>query len=149
AKDYVFGQLEATQVPDELIFEPIKPDASYLKVTLRRIRIVNARIGSKTFHAAAYADLRLWHGSGHFVNFKQVIVPPELKDVAPSSLDRSILRDYVVLGPTPYRGGPLQLNFALLSVRSSDLAGPYLDVLSGLAGLAGVSYIKAAEPFLK
>lgn len=149
AKDYLFGQVETSRAPAGLNLAPILPDAAYLRVTLRRMRIVNVRVGSNKFYAAVHADLGLWHDSGRFINFKQVVTPSELKDVSAASLDRTIVRDQVLLGPTPYRGGPLQLNFALLSVKSSNLAGPYLEVLSGLSGLAGVSYIKAAEPFLQ
>lgn len=148
SKDYSHGLLEPQQAPS-FSSDKIDVDARYVTVKLRKMRIVNVRIGSKKFYAAVHADIGLWHGEGKFVNFKQVIAPPDLKDVNAESLDRTIVKDQTLLGPTPFRGGSLHVNLALLSVKSADLAGPYLDVLSGLSDAAGVSYIKMAEPFLK
>lgn len=149
AKDYVYGQLEPDQGPPGTTSIPILKDNHYVRVVLRKMRIVNTRIGTKKFYAAVHSDVGLWHDSGRFVNFKQLITPPELKDVESNNLDRAIVSNQPLLGPTPYRGNPLQLNLALVSVRSADFAGPFLDVLSGLAGAAGVSFINVAQPFLK
>jgi len=149
AKDYVFGQLDPNQGPIGTATVPIVKDQHYVRVILRRMRIVNTRIGTKKFYAALHSDIGMWHDSGRFVNFKQLITPPELKDVESNSLDRAIVSNQPLLGPTPYRGNPLQLNLALVSVKSADFAGPFLDVLSGLAGAAGVSFVNVAQPFLK
>lgn len=149
AKDYVYGQLDPNQGPAGTTMTPIIKDQHYVRVILRRMRIVNTRIGTKKFYAAVHSDVGLWHDSGRLVNFKQFITPPELKDVESNNLDRAIVSNQPLLGPTPYRGNPLQLNLALVSVRSADFAGPFLDVLSGLASAAGVSFINVAQPFLK
>jgi hypothetical protein len=149
AADYVYGALAAPQGPAGISNAPLVKDAVYVQVKLRRMWIVNARVATKRFYGAVHGDLGLWHDSGRFINFKQLIAPPELKNQPASRLDRAVVSNQPLLGPTPYRGGPIQLNAALLSVKFADLAGPFLDVLSGLADAAGVSYIKAAEPFLK
>jgi hypothetical protein len=148
AKDYVHGWLEPAQTPS-LALKPVNADASYVTVTLRKMRIVNVRVGFKRFYATVHADMGLWHSSGGRINFKQLIAPPDLKDVSSGSLDRTIVVDKEILGPTPYRGGALDLQLTLLAVKSADLAGPFLEVLTGLASAAGVSYVKMAEPFLK
>jgi len=149
AKDYLFGQLNASQGPPGTSMTPVDKDKAYVQVILRRMRIVNIRLATKKFYAAVHSDLGLLHQSGSVVNFKQFIAPPELKDVNPARCDRTIVSNQPILGPTPYRGNALQLNLALVSVVSSNLAGPYLEVLSGLASAAGVSFISAAQPFLK
>jgi hypothetical protein len=149
AKDYLFGQLKASQGPSGISTKPIEKEKSYVQVILRRMRIVNVRLATKKLYAAVHSDLGLLPENGRIVNFKQLIAPPELKDVDSASLDRTIVSNQPILGPTPYRGNPLQLNLALVSVVSSDLAGPYLEVLSGLASAAGVSFVSAAQPFLK
>lgn len=41
------------------------------------------------------------------------------------------------------------MNFALLSIKSADLAGPYLEVLGSLASAVGVSFVSVAKPFLR
>jgi hypothetical protein len=149
AKDYLFGQLQASQGPAGTTTTPIFKDQAYVRVLLRRMRIVNIRLVTKKFYGAVHSDLGLLHQSGSIVNFKQLIAPPELKDVDSASLDRTIVSNQPILGPTPYRGDALQFNLALVSVVSSDLAGPYLEVLSGLASAAGVSFVSVAQPFLK
>jgi hypothetical protein len=149
AKDYLFGLLDATQGPAGTSRTPILKDKAYVLVTLRRMRIVNVRLATKKLYGAVHSDLGLLHQSGSIVNFKQLIAPPELKDVESASLDRTIVTNQPILGPTPYRGNALQLNLALVSVVSSNLAGPYLEVLSGLASAAGVSFVSIAQPFLK
>jgi hypothetical protein len=149
AKDYVYGQLDSSQVPGDMTIGPVIKDKHYVTVNLRRMRIVNSRIGTKKFYAAVHSDIGLWHDSGRFVNFKQLISPPELKGVEADDLDRAIVTNQPLVGPTPYRGNPLQLNVALVSVRFSEFAGPFLEVLSGLASAAGVSFISVAHPFLK
>lgn len=149
AKDYLFGQLSASQGPPGTSTTPVERDKAYVQIILRRMRIVNVRLATKKFYAAVHSDLGLLHQSGNVVNFKQLIAPPELKDVDSASCDRTIVSSQPILGPTPYRGNALQLNLALVSVVSSNLAGPYLELLSGLASAAGVSFISAAQPFLK
>ena len=149
SKDYVYGMLQPSQVPRSAPCVPLRQDAHYVEVILKRMRIVNVRVGVKKFYGAVQSDMGLLYDSEKVVSFKQVIAPPELKDVSAASLDRVIITDQTLLGPTPYRGGPLKVNVALLSVKSVDLAGPYLDVLTNLAGAAGVSFISAAQPFLK
>lgn len=148
AKDYVHGWLDLGQTRG-IALGPINAETSYVTVKLKKMRIVNVRVGFKRFYGAVHADVGLWHAAGRKINFKQLIAPPDLQDVSSGSLDRSIVVDKEIFGPAPYRGGALDLNLTLLAVKSADLAGPLLDVLAGLASAAGVSYVKMAEPFLK
>jgi len=48
----------------------------------------------------------------------------------------------------PYRGGDVNLQVGLFSVKSTDLVGPYLKVLEEMANAAGVSFVKTAMPFI-
>ena len=48
----------------------------------------------------------------------------------------------------PYVGG-LSLELGLFSVKSTDLAGPYIDLLTSLAEKASVGFISAAMPFVE
>src|SRR5713101_5482323 len=112
AKDYLFGQLNASHGPPGTSMTPVDKDKAYVQVILRRMRIVNIRLATKKFYAAVHSDLGLLHQSGSVVNFKQFIAPPELKDVDSASCDRTIVSNQPILGPTPYRGNALQLNLA-------------------------------------
>ena len=51
------------------------------------------------------------------------------------------------MGPIPYRGGQLALEIGLFSIKSVDLAAPYLEVLEAMSKQAGVAFINAALPF--
>jgi hypothetical protein len=148
AQDYVHGMLDEAQSAADTNYSPLEADAQYVLVLLRRMRIVNVRKGFKKFYGTVHTDIGTQHASGKAVTFAQVIAPPELRDVEAKDLDRTIVSNQPLFGLTPYRGGPLQLNAALLSVQSADFLGPFLDVLTDLASLAGVSYVAAARPFL-
>lgn len=148
AKDYVYGWLDPAQTPG-IALSPINAELSYVTVKLKKMRIVNVRVGFNRFYGAVHADVGLWHAAGRKINFQQLISPPDLQDVSSGNLDRTIVVDRDIFGPAPYRGGALDLNLTLLAVKSEDLAGPFLSVLTDLASAAGVSYVKMAEPFLK
>jgi len=149
SQDYVFGYAVPENTPKPGSGVQLAANDDYVTVWLRRMHIVAVRIGTEKFYGAIHGDLGIWHSSGEFVNFKQVITPPELRDVPAKELDRTIIANQVLLGPTPYRGGRLQMNFALLSIKSGDLAGPYLEILGSLASSAGVTFVSVAQPFLQ
>jgi hypothetical protein len=56
--------------------------------------------------------------------------------------------DKVILGPAPYIGG-LSLELGLFSVKGTDLAGPYIDLLTSISQKAGVGFLNAALPFVE
>jgi len=70
-----------------------------------------------------------------------------MKELDPAHLERVITIDKPILGPVPYIG-QLSLELGLFSVKGSDLAGPYIDVLTSLADVAGVGSFSKALPFV-
>jgi hypothetical protein len=88
------------------------------------------------------------HEAQGSVEHQTLLAPPELKELDPAHLDRIVSIDKVLLGPFPYRG-QLGVTVALFSVKSADLAGPYLDLLTSLADTAGVSFLAAAKPYIE
>lgn len=58
-------------------------------------------------------------------------------------------RNIRLFGPVPYRGGDLDLELGLFSVRAGDLVGPFVDLLESLSGAAGVAFVAAARPFVE
>jgi len=57
--------------------------------------------------------------------------------------------DQPLVGPIPYRGGNVEMEVGLFSVASSDLAGPYISLLTDISVKAGVSFISVAIPFVE
>ncbi|MCO6458756.1 MAG: hypothetical protein J5I93_25900 [Pirellulaceae bacterium] len=147
--EYTHGFLKPEQVPAELDLGTLQANATYLSVWLRRMRIENVRVGWKKFHAAVHSEVGALHASGAPTVFRSVISPPQMRDVDPKTLNRVILTNQPLFGPLPYRGHGVRLNAALLAVQVADLSGPFLDVLTDLAGAAGVSYVAVAKPFLE
>ena len=147
--DYTYGFLKDDQVPDSLTLGDLKRDNTYLIVTLRRMKIENVRTGWKKFHASVNSEVGAMHATGTPSVFRQVISPPKMRDVDPKTIDRVIVENQRLFGPSPYRGDHIKLNAALMAVEVADLSGPFLDVLTNLAGAAGVSYMTVAKPFLE
>src|ERR1022692_2238455 len=147
AEDWAYMELDADQVPTGVAHEPIAPDAAYVTLTLRSLRIVDVRRGLKRFYGAIHSWSSLSHPDGR-VQFQVVTVPAELKNADAKHLDRAIQMDRPILGRVPYRGGGLELELGLFSVVSADLVGPFLTVLESMSMAAGVTFAPVALPFI-
>lgn len=147
AKDWVFAPLTSAQVPDGLGREDVRPDGAYLSVFLQSMRVVNVRRGLSRFYGTVHSYASLPHRSGGLAEFNVVTTPTKLKNVDASRVDRVVSVGQRLLGPIPYRGGDLELEVGLFSIRSADYAGPFLSVLEELSTLVGVSYVSTALSF--
>jgi hypothetical protein len=148
-EDWTFGQLTAEQVPGEPKNPtPIPVDGAYISIDICSLRIVNLRKFTSTFYGVVHSFIGLNHLSGDVANFQTVTTPSELKKIDPKRLDRVIVNNIPLLGPVPYRGGKISFSVGLFSVKESDLAGPYLDLLGNLAAKAGISVVNTALPFV-
>jgi hypothetical protein len=148
AEDWTYLEFSADQVPAGVGHEVIEPNSAYLTLTLNSMRVVDVRRGIKRFYGAVHSWSSLSHlGSGR-AEFQSVTTPPELKDADSDHLDRVISMERPLLGPTPYRGGGLDLELGLFSIASGELVGPFLEVLGTMARAAGVTFVSAALPFI-
>ena len=147
AETWTFALLSPEQSPGGATIQPIPADAKYLQIRLKSMHVVDVRRGLSRFYGTVHSHASVPHRSGDNAEFNVLTTPSVLKDAEAGHLDRVILIDQPLLGPVPYRGGELELEVGLFSIKSQDLAGPYLDLLSDLSGLAGVSFVSAAKPF--
>jgi hypothetical protein len=147
AKDWVFAPLGPDQVPSSAPREPIGPNENYVSIFLRSARIVNVRSGLRRFYGVVHSLIHVPHRSGDDAEFAVVTVPMAMRDLDPNHLDRVVQLNHRLAGPVPYVGGDVQIEVGLLSVASSDLAAPYLQLLETLSKKAGVAYISSALPF--
>jgi hypothetical protein len=149
AKDWVFGYLESSQTPDGKPSEVITANTKYITVLLKSARIVNVRQGLSKFSGVVHCRTSLpVPGQTNPAEFHFVSIPNELQNADAKNLDRVVQVNKEVLGPIPYTGGTLEVEAGLFSVKTADLLKPYLDVISDLASLAGVSYVQVAKPFV-
>jgi len=150
AEDWTYGRLTPVQVPiDGKNPQSVVPDESYLSITLCSMRVVNVRELTSKFYGVVHSFISLNHLSGDTASFQVVSTPTELKNIDPKRLDRIISSNIPLLGPVPYRGGKISFELGLFSVKESDLAGPYLDLLGNVASKAGISVVSAALPFVE
>jgi hypothetical protein len=149
-ENWTYGSLTAEQIPEEpKAQEQITADEGYISIDICSLCIVNLRKFTSKFYGVVHSFIKLNHLSGEVASFQTVTTPPELKNIDPKRLDRLILANIPVLGPVPYRGGNMSVAIGLFSVKDSDLAGPYLDLLQDLATKAGISVVNAAIPFVE
>lgn len=146
ASDYAFASV--AQGPDGVEHTPIQKNSGYISVLLRSTRIVDIRKGWSKFYPLIHSYISIPHLDGQIAEFQVVTSPSKLAELDSNRLDRVISLNHRLLGPTPYRGGDLKLEIGLFSVKSSDLAKPFLGVLEDMASAAGVSFVSVAMPFI-
>lgn len=145
-----------TPTRDQLMFRlgptgpAIEVDAHYVKIRVLSARIVNARRWTSSYHGAVHATVNfLSEGEGSGRIERQIVLTPEqFRNLDPEGQGKVIQIDRPVLGPTPYRGD-LRLSLALFSVKSSDLAAPYLTLLGKLSQNTALGFLAAAQPFVE
>jgi hypothetical protein len=150
AKDWTYAKIPADKTPDGLEHTPLKAEDGYLNVWLQSLRITNVRRGLKSFYGTVYSFISLPvldQNGGKKAEFQVLTTPGQLQKIDASHVDRIVVVNQRLLGPIPYRGGDLELEIGLVSIKEADLAGPFLSVLDSLSKTAGVSFITAALPF--
>lgn len=152
SEDWIFSPLDAQQVPGNVEHKPVEENTSYLSIFLKSIRIVNVRKGLAKFYGTVHSFISLPHISGDFAEFNVVTTPSSLINVDAERIDRIIQINKRLLGPIPYRGGDMEMEIGLFSIKSADLSEPFVSLLEKMSDLAGVSYIsdalKFAEPII-
>jgi hypothetical protein len=147
AESWLFERLDEDRVVQPIAHRDVVTDADYLTIELRALRIVDVRKGLSKFYAAAHSYASLAHLSGQPAEFHVVSVPANLRNIDAANVERVVQERKPVLGPVPYRGGAVELELGLFSVKSADLVEPYLTLLERISGLAGVAVVNTALPF--
>lgn len=145
ATDYSFGRLSSNTTA--AVPTAIEKDSGYISVFLRSTRIVNVRKGWTKFYPVVHSYTALPRADGGKAEFQVVTSPSRLAELDADHLDNVIIVNQRLLGPTPFRGGDLSIELGLFSVKSSDMAKPFLGVLEEMAMAAGVAFVSVAKPF--
>lgn len=143
-KDLVFAPLERPEAPPTVI----KVDEAYVSIRVLSARVTHSRRWTSAFHAAVHAraDMIYEGGTGR-VEREVVLAPDGFRDLDPKGEGKLLQMDRPLFGPMPYRGD-LRLSLALFSVKSVDLAGPYLSLLGKIAETGALGFLSAAQPFV-
>jgi hypothetical protein len=146
AQDFLVTLLDEKNGAPKL--SSVEGDTEYATLRIKAARIIDIRRRTTRFHSCINSRARLLHEESGSMEHRTVLAPAELKEVDPTNIDRIVAIDKVLLGPFPYRG-QLDHTVALFSVKSADLAAPYLEPLTSLADAAGVSFLAAAKPYVE
>ena len=147
AKDWIYVTIPAENTPEAQGHANVDPEAGYLSVWLQSFRITNVRKGLKIFFGTVHSFISLPILGGTRAEFQVATTPGQLQKIDAAHIDRIIIMKQRLLGPIPYRGGDLEVEIGLFSIKEADLAGPFLSVLESMSKTAGVSFISTALPF--
>ena len=141
-QEFTFGPIGA-------LGPAIGKETAYLNVLLLSCRVVDVRKGLKKFYGTVHSAIEFEARSSAKPRglVTTVTTPTQLKAIDASNLDRVITLTQRLVGPVPYRGGDVSIEAGVFSVKEADLAGPFLEVLGELSGVAGTSVLSAALPF--
>lgn len=149
ADDWTFGRLDPSQTPGNPPNREIQPEAEYLSVFVRSLRVCNVRKGISRFYGTVHSFISLpASGARDPVAFHTLTTPEGLRNLDSKNLNRVVTLNRRVLGPVPYRGGDLDIELGLFSIKAAELADPFLSVLEELSSLAGVGIVATAKPFV-
>jgi hypothetical protein len=126
----------------------VSPGTRYLSVYLRSLYLGSVRKGLTKYYGAVTGSCSVPSKAGGRAEAVTVTTPDQLKNADAAHLDRVVVDNHRLLGPTPYVGGDLDVEVGLFSIAAADLLGPYLGVLEDLAKVAGGAFVQAAQPFV-
>jgi hypothetical protein len=149
AETWTYEPLVAANVPGAAPSETITPDSAYVQVRLKSMHIRDVRRGLSRFYGTVHSFASIPHRGGKPAEFHALTTPGALRDVDAKNIDRVIGVDFPLLGPVPYRGGEFALQVGLFSIKSENLAEPFLDLLGTLSTLGGVAFVGTAQAFAK
>lgn len=147
SEDWFYARLSPEQASG-VDNKVVKANEEYVHILLKSMRLVNIRQGLSKFYPVLHSYISLFHKKGLMAEFNTITTPQNLGEMDAKNLDRIINFNQRLLGPIPYRGGDLKLEVGLFSIKSADLARPFLDLLNGISDLSGVSYIATAASYI-
>lgn len=119
----------------------------YIKIVLKSMRIVYKGRGFGKYYPVVHSYCSLGHLSSKKAEFSYITTPPKLAELDQENLDRVVQINQVVLGPIPFRGGDVDVEIGLFSIKSVDLAKPVIDLVKKVADKSGVRFINAVLPY--
>lgn len=148
ARDWIFDKLEDSQTPNDTVSTDIPIDEYYIEFWLKSLRVVDIRKGLNKFHPVVHSFISIpYLGSKVPAEFNMVTKPGKLEELNAKNIDRVIAVNKLMLNKIPFRGGNIDLDVGLYSIKGQDLAGPYLTLVENISSKAGVSFVSQALQF--
>jgi hypothetical protein len=147
-KDWYYSQLPVDPSPNTVASKTVIADSEYISVVLKSMRIVDVRKGLAKFYATVHSHIEVPYSTGKPAIFNYVTTPGTLEKLDSAHIDRVVNLNSRLLGPIPYRGADIKMEIGLFSIKEADLAEPFINLLTSMSSLAGVSFINTALPYI-
>jgi hypothetical protein len=141
SQNWFFGGVESDEPRSPLI-----AGATYVNTHLNSFHLEYLRRGTKKFHGVVGASFELASVDEGTSRFSSVLSPDWLAEIDRTNLDRVVIADTRILGPRPYVGGEISVEVGLFARPETDLAAPFVKLLTTLSDVAGVALAASAGP---
>ncbi len=122
--------------------QAFEQDRSYVVVRLAEMYLGRSRTLWRKFSPLLHAFTSY---DGDKQEEHAVVGPGQLQELGEANLDRVIVLNTRVAGPTPYRGGEVSVLVGLYSVPREDAAAALISTVGALAGVAGGAAATAGQ----
>lgn len=145
AKDFMF--VPNLTRPD-LAKTAICADEAYIELFIESLRIDQTRSFATRFHGVVYSFATLAKLGEGQAEFAALTKPDKLTELDQGSIDRVLTISKKMLGPVPWRGGNLELQLGLFSIKAGNVLTPLLDFVTKVSETAGIAFVGAVKPFV-
>jgi hypothetical protein len=146
-EEWFYGRIPAEQTPNDIDIKEVVRDDEYINIFLKSMRVGYSRKGLSTYYGAVHSYISLLHRGGKPAKFNAVTTPASLEQLDAKRIYNVVNFNKPLLDSIPYRGGNIDLEIGLFSIKTSDLARPFISLLTEMSNLAGVTFISAALPY--
>lgn len=127
---------------------PIVPDECYIELFVDSLRIDKERAFATRFHGVVYTFASIVKLGEDGVTYAAVTKPDKLAELDKESIGKILVVSKQMMGPAPWRGGRVELQLGLFSIKSGNLLTPVLNFVTKVSEAAGVGVIGVVKPFL-
>jgi hypothetical protein len=123
---------------------PIEPHRCYVKVSIARMQLKDARFLHKVYYPIVHSFVELSRQGADRVTIPYVAGPAQLSDLAKGSEEVVLAKNVDVCGPAPYIGGEINVAIGLCAAVAKDYLDNLLGVLGSLSGVVGGTALTSA-----
>jgi hypothetical protein len=117
--------------------EPFESGQHYLRIVMAEMYLEKSFAWFRTWYPAVHAGIQLAFGDQDAVNIARVVKPPE------DATKHGVLKNYHILELTPYNGGTVELQGALLALKGANYLGTAIEVLQSFSSLVAPPFGQA------
>jgi hypothetical protein len=128
--------------------QDIAADECYVELFVDSLRIDKQRSFATRFHGLAYSFVSMSREAAPRADYAAVSKPDSLTNLDPDALTSVITVSRQMMGAAPWRGGVLNLELGLFTVKAGDILTPIVDYVGRVSSAAGISFVDSIKPFL-